>query len=246
MGAIIAITGKAGAGKSTVLSNLACLYASADTSVGVLSCDLRYSSFPCIFAGMDEIPAQKSLGMLFGSKDLKDTFIEYKHVPNLFISAPASQESCFSYEPPDEEGITNFLELLKSTFDYTIIEAGEVLFNQLSAMSCREADVSVNLVDASLQGIAWEQSCFDMLAILRGGRNIINVLNEPHGPNAIKDIERYLSHGCDTTLRYSKAVYNSARKGLPVMIDANAGLSARRFEKGISLLHALIERMLQQ
>ena len=99
MGAIIAITGKAGAGKSTILSNLACVYAHAAATVGVLSCDLRYASLPGVFGELDEIPPEKSSGALFGKSTLKDTFIEYKHVPNLFVSAPAPKESCISVAP---------------------------------------------------------------------------------------------------------------------------------------------------
>ena len=246
MGAIIAITGKAGAGKSTVLSNLACLYAHSTATVGVLSCDLRYSSLPHIFGGLDEIPAEKTLGMLFGRPDLKDTFTEYKHVPNLFVSAPAPKESCMAYEPPDEAGILKFLEMISVAFDFTLIEAGEVKFNQLSGLACRDADILVNVVEASLQGIAWEQSCYEPLHMLRGGKNIINVLNEPHGSSSIKDMGNHIGHSIDLAIRHSAAVSNSHKKGLPVVIDANAGFGARRFEKRMTKLYSLIGGLMQQ
>lgn len=246
MGAIIAITGKAGVGKSTVLSNLACLYAHSKATVGVLSCDLRYSSLPHIFGGLDEIPAEKSLGMLFGRTDLKDTFIEYKHVPNLFVSAPAPMESCLAYEPPDEAGILKFLNMLSSAFDFTIIEAGEVKFNQFAGLACHDADILINVVEASLQGIKWEQSCYEILPMLRGGKNIINLLNEPHAPSSIKDIENHIGHGIDVSIRHSAAVSNSHKKGLPVVIDANAGVGARRFEKRMTKLYSLIGGLMQQ
>jgi MinD-like ATPase involved in chromosome partitioning or flagellar assembly len=246
MGAIIVITGKAGAGKSTVLSNLACLYAHTNATVGVLSCDLRYASLPYIFDGLDEIPAEKTLGMLFGRADLKDTFTEYKHVSNLFIAAPAPMESCLAYEPPDEVGILKFLNMLSVAFDLTIIEAGEVRFNQLSGLACRDADIIINVVEASLQGIAWEQSCYEPLNLMRGGKTIINVLNEPHGPSSIKDMVDHIGHGIDVSLRHSAAVSNSHKKGLPVVIDANAGFGARRFEKRMTQLYALIGGLMQQ
>ena len=246
MGAIIAITGKAGAGKSTVLANLACLYAHSKATVGVLSSDLRYSSLPYIFGGLDEIPAEKTLGMLFGRPDLKDTFTEYKHLPNLFVSTPAPKESCMAYEPPDEAGILKFLNMLSSAFDFTIIEAGEVKFNQFAGLACRDADILINVVEASLQGIKWEQSCYEILPMLRGGKNIINLLNEPHAPSSIKDIENHIGHGIDVSIRHSAAVSNSHKKGLPVVIDANAGVGARRFEKRMTKLYSLIGGLMQQ
>jgi MinD-like ATPase involved in chromosome partitioning or flagellar assembly len=246
MGAIIAITGKAGAGKSTVLSNLACLYAHTNATVGILSCDLRYASLPYIFGGLDEIPSDKTLGMLFGRADLKDTFIEYKHVPNLFISAPAPKESCMAYEPPDEAGILKFFEMLSSAFDITIIEAGEVRFNQLAGLACCKADIIINVVEASLQGIAWEQSCYEILPLMSGGKSILNVLNEPHAPCSIKDMEIHIGHKIDVALQHSAALINSHKKGLPVVIDANAGFGVRGFEKRITELYALIGGLMQQ
>ncbi|HWR17991.1 MAG TPA: hypothetical protein VN608_00075 [Clostridia bacterium] len=240
MGTIIAITGKAGAGKSTVLSNLACLYAHSNATVGVLSCDMRYGSLPYIYGELSEIPSEKSLGTLFGKSSLKDTFIEYKHIPNLFISAPTPKEPCFSYEPPDEKGIIDFLEMLRATYDYTIIEAGEIMFNQFSAQACIKADVLINTVDASLQGIAWEQSCYEMLTMYHSTESILNVLNEPHGSFDAHNIEQHLGHEVDVTIRYARAIANSTKKGLPVLIDANAGFGARLFGKSIAALRAKI------
>jgi MinD-like ATPase involved in chromosome partitioning or flagellar assembly len=240
MGAIIAITGKAGAGKSTILSNLACVYAHADATVGVLSCDLRYASLPYIFGEMSDIPSDKSLGTLFGKASLKDTFTEYKHISNLFIAAPAPSESCYSYEPPDEKGIKNFLELLRSTYDYTIIEAGEIMFNNFSALACIHADVLINIVESSIQGIAWEQSCYEMLTMYHAPESIINVLNEPRGPFDTHSIEQHLGHKVDVQIRYTRAIANSTKKSLPLLIDANAGFGVRRFGKCVAALRAEI------
>ncbi|HWR18968.1 MAG TPA: P-loop NTPase [Clostridia bacterium] len=240
MGAIIAISGKAGAGKSTILGNLACVYAHTQATVGVLSCDLRYASLPHVFGELGEISSEKSLGTLFGKSSLKDTFVEYKHVPNLFISAPAPKEPCFSYEPPDEKGIVNFLELLESTYDYTIIEAGDIMFNHFSAQACIKADVLINVVEASLQGVAWEQSSYEMLTMYHTPESIINVLNEPHGPFDTHNIEQHLGHKVDVYIRYARAISNSTKKGLPVLIDANAGFGVRRFGKSIAALRAEI------
>jgi CO dehydrogenase nickel-insertion accessory protein CooC1 len=245
MGAIITITGKAGAGKSTVLSNLACVYAHSDATVGVLNCDMRYASLPNIFGELSEIPSEKSLGTLFGKSSLKDTFAEYKHIPNLFISAPAPKEPCFSYEPPDEKGIVNFLGLLENTYDYTIIEAGEIMLNHFSAQACIKADVLINVIEASLQGVAWEQSCYEMLTMYHTPESIINVLNEPNGLFDTHNIVQHLGHEVDVIVRYSRAIANSAKKGLPILIDANAGFGARRFGKSIAELRAKIGGLIQ-
>lgn len=243
MGAIIAITGKAGAGKSTVLSNLACLYAHSKATVGVLSCDLRYSSLPHIFGGLDEISEEKSLGMLFRMDDIKDTFTEYKHVPNLFISAPSASDACYKYEPPDANGILSFLAKLAASFDYTIIEAGEVQLNHFSALSCVKADALVNVTESSLQGASWEQSCYQILQMYRGGMGIINVLNEPH-KGVLKDAERYIGHKVDVHLKHNGAVSRASITGTPSIIDNNAGIGARKLEKAISALYTHIEGML--
>lgn len=243
MGAIIAVTGKSGSGKSVVLSNLACLFAAGDACVAVLSCDLRYQSLPLFFGGM-EIPPNKSLGTLFGNPDLKDKLTEYDHMPNLFVAAPAAKESCVAYEPPDAEGITAFLAVLASTFDYVLIEAGEVLLNQFSMLSCKNADVLVNVAESSLQGIAWEQSCYEFLVALRGeSESIVNVMNNPY-ESEIRDAEQMLGHPVHAALPYSGAVRNAVRKGIPVLLDANAGIGARGFKKNIKALYALVAERL--
>lgn len=241
MGAIITITGKSGAGKSTVLSNLACAFASNDACVAALSCDLRYQSLPHFFSGED-IPPTKSLGMLFGSTDLKDKLVEYPQMRNIFIAAPAAGESCIAYEPPDAEGIAAFLVMLAGTFDFVIIEAGEVIFNQFSMLSCRSADVLINIAEASAQGIAWESSSLDMLASLRpgsGGEDIITVANDPCDSGLLDKITN-----ADMRISYSRAVRDGLKKGIPILIDPNAGFSARSFRREIDTLYMrIMERM---
>ena len=239
MGAIIALTGKEGAGKSIILSNLACLFASSDACVAVLSCDLRYQSLPHYF-GSVEIPPEKSLGLLFGNADLKDRLVEYPQMRNIFIAAPAAGESCFSYEPPDAEGIAAFLSMLTGTFDYVLIEAGGVLFNQFSMLSCKNADVVINVMEASLQGMAWEDSSGEMLGALRdGGEGAIYVLNDIHDIGVAS-----AARTVDVRIPHSLAARNAVKKGFPVVIDANAGIGARGFRRAITALHALVaERM---
>lgn len=236
MAYIVAFTGKEGAGKSTILTNLACELADAETTVGILSTDLRWQQLPVLLAGAIIRP-EMSLGELFGHESLVGGFAEYSHVRNLFVSGPARGESCIEHEPPDRQQIERFMYLLSSTFDYVLIEANDLLFNQYSAITVRMCNALINVTEATELGLAFDLSNYELINAFRPDIVPINVYNNDDGDLNLPDAQKHAGHPFAYVLPYHKLVRRSSSRCMPVYIDNGAtGTTITAYRKKIKAI----------
>ena len=237
MGKLIAVTGKGGSGKSTVLINLASAFADAGLSAGCFCCDLRAPSLP-IFLNM-EIPRLKSLGKLLTHPAPASQFMEYQRIKGLFVSSTARGETCLEYEPPDREVIETFLQKLRSAFDIVLVECPDVLFNSFSALCIRACDTRVNILSPTPQGIAWEQACAKMLLELRPSVPPVNVVNGSDPSMKEDDLSRLFGVPVGVFFPYSEGIRQSALLGEPYYL-MGSGRTAKAFRQGMDKLSELL------
>lgn len=236
MAYIVTFTGNEGAGKSTILTNLACELADAGTTVGVLSTDLRWQQLPVLLAGAI-IRKEMSLGELFSHDNLVGGFAEYPHCRNLFVAGPERGASCIAHEPPDKQALERFVYMLSSTFDYVLIEANEVFFNQFSAVAVQMANAIINVTEATELGMAYELSNYELLSAFRKDIAPIDILNADDGDLNVQEAQKHCGHGFQHTLPYHKLVRRSSSRCMPVQVDSGAtGTTINAYRKKITAI----------
>lgn len=237
MAYIVAFTGKEGAGKSTVLTNLACELADVDTTVGILSTDLRWQQLPVLLAGAIIRP-EMTLGELFShDSSLVGGFAEYQLVRNLFVAGPARGESCIEHEPPDRQQLERFMYLLSSTFDYVLIEANDIIFNQFSAVAIRMCNALINVTEATELGMAFELSNYEIYNAFRPDLTPIDIYNIDDGDINMQDAQKRARHDFQYTLPYHKLIRRSSSRCMPIYIDSGAtGGTINTYKKRIKAI----------
>ena len=226
MGKLITITGRDGAGKSTVLSNLACLIAKEHKTVGCMSTDLRYPSLPYFFQGVS-ITREKSQGMLFTHAHPASMFVEAKQ-KGVFVTAIAPDESCLEYEPPEKEEQRILLQRLQLAFDVLLVEAANVQLNLFSALAVRNADILINVVNTTVQGVAWEKTYTQLLEELSPAKRAVRVINADRGDWSMETVTRHFGNTM-ITLPYLEAVRLSEDTGIPFCLEVPASRQERRY-----------------
>ncbi len=238
MGIMVTFTGKAGSGKSTILTNTACLLArERQVTVACLSCDMRYPSLPFFFKGVD-VPAHRSIGKLFADPTPATQLIEYPDCKGVFVTATAVTDSAMEYEPPGRETILAFFQRLNNAFDVLLVEAGEYQLNFFSALAVRQCDVLINVITQTIQSLAWEKANVKLLEELRDGQPI-HILNADSDSYPSEDFKRAIGNMI-VSLPYLDQLLTSTEQGEPFCLQSSFGRSGRRYYKGIERLADII------
>ena len=238
MGIMVAFTGKAGSGKSTILTNTACVLArEKQIIVGCLSCDMRYPSLPFLFKGVD-VPTHRSIGKLFADPTPAAQFVEYPDCKGVFVTSTAVTDSAIEYEPPDRETILAFFQRLNNAFDVLLVEAGEYQLNFFSALAVRQCDVLFNVISPTMQNLAWEKATSRLLEELRDGQ-AIHILNADSDSYPSEEFKRAVGK-IDVTLPYLEQLPVSAEQGEPFCLQSTFGRSGRKYFKGAERLAGII------
>lgn len=238
MGSIVTFTGMNGAGKSTVLTNLACALARYDALVGCFSTDLTYASLPRFFAV--DIPHERSLGKLFLMENPERSFVESSPKTNVFLSGIAEYENCFAHEPPPIANMEAFLQKLRSAFDFLLVEAGAPVMNVLSAVAINRADRLVNVIPCNAQGRTHDAACYDLLRLYNPTVRATNVLNLAGDVLDRKSFTDKLPHEISVYLPTSRAVRESESVGSPIFLSHEKDRGAREYCAGIHQLEKLL------
>lgn len=239
MGTIVAFTGKAGSGKSTILTNTACYLAkNSKLNVGCLSCDLRYPSLPGLFNGI-EIPPERSIGKLFSDLDPAKKFVEYPGCEGVFVSATAITDNALEYEPPgDRETIIKFLQRLNNSFDVLLVEAEDVQLNFFSMRAVKQCDIRFNVVTPSMQSMAWERATSNLYKELPG--KILQILNADSENFPVEEMKKVIGP-ISVQLPNIEQMHVCAEHGSPFYLESMQLRAGRRYVKGIEKIGTLIK-----
>lgn len=149
---IVTIWGKNASGKSTVASNLACVFAKRGFRTALIGANRFYGSIQYFF-DMEIKPEKSMRGMLSGDDSLSvgESFTECAAIKNLYIASLSDQDDCAGYRILRVDSVVRFINLVKNSFDLAIFDGDESIEDPLSMYSLTMSDRIVYVTRPSLK-----------------------------------------------------------------------------------------------
>jgi len=240
---LINIIGKPGTGKSTLIANLACAFAKAGRRTAIMSTDMTYQSLQYYFSNT-KIEPEQSLGLMFQKKDVRRPekyFVRAQGYGDVYVAGISGGEASLKYDLPEKEDINIFLDELKNSFDFVLVENAENISSRLSYLSLIKSDIILDVIDLSIQGISYKLSVRDILQNIGTNKQIISISAPNKGFKSKGRAEKALELNLDFQIPYCQVATMCANSGIPI-ICASAGEGRVKFAKFIESLKNTLEK----
>jgi len=246
MGLTISVWGKNGSGKSTVASNLACVFAKKGMQTALVGANRFYGSIQYCFNM--EVRAEQSLrAVLTGGDSLSvnEYFQECPAVRNLHIASLSDIDDCAGYRKMRVDAITRFISLTQKSFAVVLFDCDESTEDPFSMYCLTLSDSVIFVTRPTLQSAVFAKAYEPIVSGLRLNERLTTILindNAAIGGSA-SDNFLYVPFGGEghcRVLPYCKEIGNS-RGGLPpIILSHNVNRASARYRKEIhSLADAL-------
>lgn len=223
-GKIIAVCGGVNSGKSTICANLASVL-SEDKLVIVFGVRTDYPSIQSFFDVL--VPEERSIKKLYEdismnmSFDIREYLVQYQKSNIFVLSAPDNTKALtFADENllPSRQNCKNVIIALQQLCDYLIIDCDTNISNNISAWGLNYADIVINAVRPTQQGLRFVNAYKDYYREIWRGK-VINVANADKNYIGIRDFEKIADGELrfDMCLPYDEQVELSENTGVPVI-----------------------------
>ena len=244
MGDIIAIWGKNGSGKSTVASNLACLFAKRGHKTAIVGASRLFGSIQHFFGA--HIPVERSIRHLLAGQEsmgIAQYFHECADIKRLSIASLANDDDCLGCRREKPDAVLRFLGIAKRSFSYTIVDCDESPEDPLSMISLAESSRIAYVTQLTVQCAAFSKACESLVQGLRIAGKLEIVLNA-HDLRAGINPSDFQLFGVERkaiALPYCRDAMLAACDGKPLALARAAGRQSMKYRAGLeSLAKALL------
>lgn len=200
---LITIIGKGGSGKSTLASIIAKVISSQGSQTLLTQAETRYAVIQRRFD--KSIGNSMYYGYLNGFQG-GEFFVQAQR--NLYLLSMADYDDFRSFNEIDEDILNSSIDSLMENFDTIVVDGTSRVNDQLTMNYIKRSDVIINLVDSSIDGIAYDLAHKDLYKIDVFKRTkFLNVLTRyKERVLNLESIENTLEKKFDLVLEYDDSV----------------------------------------
>jgi MinD-like ATPase involved in chromosome partitioning or flagellar assembly len=234
---MISVWGKNGAGKSTVASNLACAFARRGQKTALVGANRFYGSIQYYF-GM-EFPGERSLRSMLAGRDalnIQPYFLEYARQKNLFVASLSNTDDYIGYQRMRTDAVTRFLNLVKKSFQVTIIDCDESTEDPLSMLSLTIAEKIVYVTRPTLQAAVFAKACEGLVAGLRVAEKLRVVFVENSRRSELSSFAPFGLAGPRAVLPFCREIEGAEGEGVPILLTRGLSRASRVYRREIETI----------
>jgi len=169
---IITVFGAGGVGKTSTVKVIANMMEANGKSCTIIDCESRFGAFQRNIN--QSVPLDQSLKKAV--LDTQNINLYENYWDNVSYFSMADEEGIDSYLASNEGMLISFIEALKETYDIIIFDCTQNIKDDLTAFAMKYADVIINLITSSVQGLAFENAHKPLYKLLN--KKKINILNK--------------------------------------------------------------------
>ena len=202
---IVSVFGAAGAGKTSLVIDLARQLAEDGRFVGIVSAETRFGTLQRELGG--KVEESKSIKQaILDSGNIKKYAV--MHTSNIFYFTMADQDDITSHVVDDIGLIEKFIDEVSKKFDVLIADCTDRATDDLTAAFLKRADKIINLIESTPKGIAFFNAHYPLRESFYDPQKELVVLNKNIPTNLNKDTAQSLiAHRIDLVIPYFPTFY---------------------------------------
>jgi len=246
MSLTISFWGKNGSGKSTVASNLACVFAKKGMQTALIGANRFYGSIQYYFNM--EVRAEQSLRALLTGGDsfsINEYFLECPTVKNLYIASLADSDDCAGYRKIRIDSILRFISLAQKSFSVILFDCDESTEDPFSMYGLTLSDNVIYVTRPTLQSAVFAKANEPIISGLQIAERLTTLLigDSAAGGRSADDSILYIPFGAESRCRilpYCNEIERARGSLPPIILSHSANRASARYRKE---MHSLADAL---